>query len=1106
MKCNRFFRATALFAAFSLFFAGCSNILKEEENPPANAAVVSYDATLTVGIEELSRTALPEVALDDLNSITLYYQDTDISDGLDGFKLLGSWESVSEMREAVISFKTGTFDFALLATSDVMAFYDERTVTIASGENTLSFTPRAEATAKEAFGKGNLSVSIRYDDEGVAAVTAGLYSLEGMRIAGYGDQTIAIEEGGNSTYTKNNVPSGNYMLIFKFYADADKKLLRASYREYCSIVNGKTSTSECVLDVMGGVFSITYELNGGTFNNQYTSPGSFTRQTAAITLPTASDIAKANCTFAGWYDNAKFDGLPVTEIPSGSVGDRTYYAKWLNDATIIFVKNDGAATIVTMSQVVQRGVAANLKTASELGLVTPTGKRFLGWSKRSTATTVDAIDYIDGDAIVVTANTTLYAVWSVSAIDPQSADDTSDADKDGLTDWEELYKYFTDPSNPDTDGDGWSDGYEVHGMYEESTNTFNPLIADVPALEVQFFGKPQFSYTYAVSSTKNETISITNNEGVTGSSSSTSSSTKSRNETHGWGVKLGVAEKWGSTMEISTSQEASYSGSVTNGDTYTYSASTSASWSKSWSNGRSTASSSGKTINGGKVTMQVKFRNPSNISYTVNTVTLAVNNLPVGSAEVSPVASVTRTDVGTIPAGTTTSAFIISFDLGIDGFEKVMKWSSGLSVEVSGYTISIQKQGFMSNDFTEALTKVKALTSALYIDWGNMSGRKPVTYNIAVKNQYNKNSTSINDLYTKTTLEYVLQKILHMDEGSSGGYVLSSEGYIKSIYGVENAATAKDGAWYLCHKYTSDGGLRKAKVYGPYESTDDKLHWKPSDITISAGDELSLIYSTDQDNDGVPLNEELIYGTDDTKADTDGDGLTDYEEIYGWYKSHLDSRYSDATRVYTNPINTDTDGDDLLDYSADSAKRDTDPVTPKMKDDASLGICQYKKSNTASFSDFTFNSSGAYTLSDCNEYIWLNIESKLIFGTVQYKVGEDGTYSDVDKTTAIKLNVGTNKIYVLCTAPDEITTKEYVLTVNSVFRTLSSFKLNAPAFGEGQVNFTWTSYADERASASDGGYILFAKKETTPEDADAMAKQQEEEEDDLALLEDLEEV
>ena len=38
-------------------------------------------------------------------------------------------------------------------------------------------------------------------------------------------------------------------------------------------------------------------------------------------------------------------------------------------------------------------------------------------------------------------------------------------DKDGLSDREEVGIYFTDPANPDTDGDGFSDGEEIQNHY-----------------------------------------------------------------------------------------------------------------------------------------------------------------------------------------------------------------------------------------------------------------------------------------------------------------------------------------------------------------------------------------------------------------------------------------------------------------------------------------------------------------------------------------------------------------------------------------------------------------------------------------------------------------
>jgi hypothetical protein len=57
-------------------------------------------------------------------------------------------------------------------------------------------------------------------------------------------------------------------------------------------------------------------------------------------------------------------------------------------------------------------------------------------------------------------------------------DINTDSDGDGLTDFEELNTYFTDPNNADTDGDGFSDAEEIAGEFNpfdpNSNPAFNP--------------------------------------------------------------------------------------------------------------------------------------------------------------------------------------------------------------------------------------------------------------------------------------------------------------------------------------------------------------------------------------------------------------------------------------------------------------------------------------------------------------------------------------------------------------------------------------------------------------------------------------------------------
>ena len=74
-------------------------------------------------------------------------------------------------------------------------------------------------------------------------------------------------------------------------------------------------------------YSITYNLNGGT--NSGSNPPAYTIESAAITL---EDPMRSGANFEGWFADSGFSGNAITEIPAGSMGNKTFYAKW--DATV----------------------------------------------------------------------------------------------------------------------------------------------------------------------------------------------------------------------------------------------------------------------------------------------------------------------------------------------------------------------------------------------------------------------------------------------------------------------------------------------------------------------------------------------------------------------------------------------------------------------------------------------------------------------------------------------------------------------------------------------------------------------------------------------------
>ena len=100
-----------------------------------------------------------------------------------------------------------------------------------------------------------------------------------------------------------------------------------------------------------------------------------------------------------------------------------------------------------------------------------------------------------------------------------------------------------------------------------------------------------------------------------------------------------------------------------------------------------------------------------------------------------------------------------------------------------------------------------------------------------------------------------------------------------------------------------------------------------SSLRVNAGDEYLLYFTRDIDRDGLHEREELLYGSLDSTADSDGDGLSDYDEVRtGWTVMPLPGP---AYRVFPSPARHDSDLDGMSDgeekhQGSDPNRADTD--------------------------------------------------------------------------------------------------------------------------------------------------------------------------------------
>lgn len=163
------------------------------------------------------------------------------------------------------------------------------------------------------------------------------------------------------------------------------------------------------------------------------------------------------------------------------------------------------------------------------------------------------------------------------------------------------------------------------------------------------------------------------------------------------------------------------------------------------------------------------------------------------------------------------------------------------------------------------------------------------------------------------------------------------------------------------YKYAIAEDFQTKQIKAVQETKYGTIESEPFTVTFSDGEYICTL--PDDDNDGLFNIIEEIYGTDPENPDTDGDGLTDYEEVYITGTDPLkydtdDNGINDADddsdndglsnreeiELGTDPRNADTDGDGLSDYdelnkyNTDPLKADSDGDTLNDGDELVIGL------------------------------------------------------------------------------------------------------------------------------------------------------------------------
>ncbi|MFT5357143.1 MAG: hypothetical protein ACI9KE_004375, partial [Polyangiales bacterium] len=201
-------------------------------------------------------------------------------------------------------------------------------------------------------------------------------------------------------------------------------------------------------------------------------------------------------------------------------------------------------------------------------------------------------------------------------------DPTLDTDEDGVSDLDEITIWHTSPTVADSDGDGFDDGIEINDLaFDPEVNNFqfNPLVADRPELDIELALAPVIYATYETTMGTSESIGQERSTETRSANSNSwgGGSSYAVEESHTVGTSAGFS---GWSFEASVSYEYSYS--TTN--------ETSSNWSTEQTMENALTESAMETYessneiasSGGVIGISVQVRNPGNIAYFLDNLTL----------------------------------------------------------------------------------------------------------------------------------------------------------------------------------------------------------------------------------------------------------------------------------------------------------------------------------------------------------------------------------------------------------------------------------------------------------------------------------------------------
>ena len=356
MKKNVFSKITGLALAVAALM--CFSCRQNLDFNVIDKAAESGKTQVKIGTE--MRTALPVNTTADLTDIVFSGKLHGSDAEAENYRTWANYAALSA-DTTPIEFDAANYDLTLTAKAGAFTYkgvLDDfeiagATMTISFPMKLFSLDASLLAAASET---GSFEVKLYFTNSSSRNVTsakAWLYKVETAEenggtvesevlVEGWDGKTITLTDGSSSepdgissSYKiadtiGSDLPAGHYVVMWELYTGSDslKLIDKDPTREDIYIDGGKNSKSLKKLGSIERNYTITFNLNGGSWATGFAAPTHYTRLTKPE-FPSDSDVAdRTGYAFGGWYASSDFSGSPVTSIADSEVSNKTYYAKW----------------------------------------------------------------------------------------------------------------------------------------------------------------------------------------------------------------------------------------------------------------------------------------------------------------------------------------------------------------------------------------------------------------------------------------------------------------------------------------------------------------------------------------------------------------------------------------------------------------------------------------------------------------------------------------------------------------------------------------------------------------------------------------------------------